>query len=340
MDDMDFGGSSDMDFGGDSGSADMSGDSGSGDMFGSDTGSGFDDSASGDLGGDLSDGGSSDLSSSLDDSTSDTGADSSGLESDGGENLNEDSLADIDTPVESDNLNAENNEGDTDTMPESTDNGNTTEVSDNLNAENTDSETENPTENVESENASEENDNLNVDNQEVETKDSLTDSDRQWLDERDDQRENWTDGEVPQDVTDENLENSTHNPDAESMTLGKYGDGGDDSYINKADDDSTYYSSDNYEDIQDEYHQSDSDMYEAGGNKDFIEQNLDEGKDVQFGHDPREDDGALGEEWDTIQEKTGANDDDLVEGEDGMLHLENKGAYVDEQPLDKHEDEE
>ena len=167
----------------------------------------------------------------------------------------------------------------------------------------------------------------------------LSDTDREWLDKRDEERENWTDGEVPQEVTDDNLENSTHNSDAESMTLGKYGDGGDDSYIGKAGDDSTYYSSDNYEDIQNEYHQSDEEMYEAGGNKDFIEQNLDEGKDVQFSHDPREDEGALGEEWNTVQEKTGANDDDLVEGEDGMLHLENKGTYYDEQPLDKHEDE-
>ena len=311
MDDMDFGGD-DLDFGG--------GDSGGGDLFGSDTGSSdtFDSGGGDMLNNDIPEDTNSDFTVDSDGNTTDieTNPDTiDNLENQGYDvsmEVNEPD-GDFSNPTITSSDTADSNDFDEDSLENGGD--------DNSADEQTDSDDDIP-EDVQPEN------------------NGLSDADREWLDNRDEERENWTDGEVPQKVTDENLENSTHNPDAESMTLGKYGDGGDDSYIGKAGDDSTYYNSDNYEGIQDEYHQSDSDMYEAGGNKDFVEQNIDEGKDVQFSHDPRVDDGALGEEWGTVQEKTGANDDDLVEGEDGMLHLENKGTYYDEQPLDKLEDEE
>lgn len=159
-----------------------------------------------------------------------------------------------------------------------------------------------------------------------ETEQNLTESDKKWLDEQDEVRSTWEVGEVPHDVIDDNIENSTHNKDAESITLGKYPE-----YIEKAGDDSSIYNSDRYDDIQDSYQQSDEEMYEHG-NRQFVENSLDEGKDVYFTSDPSKAEGTTGKEVENVQEKTGFTDDDIVkftdDDGDDKWYLKNEGTYT------------
>jgi len=125
-----------------------------------------------------------------------------------------------------------------------------------------------------------------------------------------------------------------HNKDSDSMTLGKYeadedGDELPTSYRQQAENnDSAYFSNDDYDKIQQEGDYSDDEMYEQSGNKDVVEDALAEGKDMQFSHDPREADGGLGREWETIQDQTGSTDEDLSVGEDGRLHLNDYNSYA------------
>ena len=129
-----------------------------------------------------------------------------------------------------------------------------------------------------------------------------------------------------------------HNEDSEIMTLGKYesdekGNELPGSYSNVAKKtDSAYFANEDYGKIQQEGDYSDEEMYKQSGNEKAVNDAIDEGKDLQFSHDPNQADGGLGREWETIQNRTGANAEDLSKDEEGRLHLDDYQSYHDETP--------
>ena len=155
------------------------------------------------------------------------------------------------------------------------------------------------------------------------------------------------DTEVTSTPAGDDVEGVLHNPDSESMTIGKYdpekNETGE-SYKETAEKtDSSYFDNDNYDEIQKEGNYSNEEMYEESGNRDAIENALDEGKDFQMPAKPEEITGATEQEYEDIQNKTGIDADELKNlelEEDNMRHLRDYNSYYDEQPLDKHEDEE
>ena len=154
--------------------------------------------------------------------------------------------------------------------------------------------------------------------------------------------------EVASTPTSDDDEGVLHNPDSESITLGKYDPDKNEtgeSYIETAGKtDSSYFDNENYPEIQKEnLNIRDDEMYEESGNKEAVENALDEGKDIQMTAKPEEVTGTTEQEYETIQNKTGVDVDELKNlepEEDGMRHLRDYNSYYDEQPLDKLEDEE
>lgn len=153
--------------------------------------------------------------------------------------------------------------------------------------------------------------------------------------------------EVTDSPTSDNDEGVLHSPDSESMTVGKYDPDKNEtgeSYIETAErTDSSYFDNENFDEIQKEGNYSNEEMYEESGNKDAIENALDEGKDFQMPAKSEEITGATEQEYEDIQNKTGIDADELKNSEleeDNMRHLRNYNSYHDEQPLDKLEDEE
>ena len=138
-----------------------------------------------------------------------------------------------------------------------------------------------------------------------------------------------------------------HNKDSEAITLGKYEadeDGNElpTSYQQQAENnDTAYFSNEDYNKIQQEGDFNADEMYEQSGNKDVVENALAEGKDIQFSHDPRDAGGGFGREWETIQNQTGSSEEDLTVGEDGRLRLNDYTSYstdYNEQPPHNPED--
>lgn len=79
--------------------------------------------------------------------------------------------------------------------------------------------------------------------------------------------------------------------------LGKYDGGGATSYITKAGDDYTYFSLGNeWDSIKTKYGYTDDDMFKLF-NEAFLDDGINAGKIFQFSHNPVNDIGALGQEY-------------------------------------------
>ena len=90
---------------------------------------------------------------------------------------------------------------------------------------------------------------------------------------------------------------SIHNPNAEKIMLGKYDDGGATSYITKAGDEYTYFSlGKDWNTIKSTYGYTDEDMFKLF-NEAFLDDGINAGKTFQFSHNPVNDLGALGQEY-------------------------------------------
>ncbi|MCL1943703.1 MAG: hypothetical protein FWF54_09195 [Candidatus Azobacteroides sp.] len=139
-----------------------------------------------------------------------------------------------------------------------------------------------------------------------------------------------------------------HNPDSESITVGKLDPDKNEtgkSYIETGKETgSSYYDNENYPEIQKENPNIENkDMYEESGNKETIENALDKGQEIQMPTKPEEVTGTTEQEYKSIQNQTGVDVDELKKlelEEDNMRHLRDYKSYSDEQPLDKLEDEE
>lgn len=95
--------------------------------------------------------------------------------------------------------------------------------------------------------------------------------------------------------------NSIHNPNADKVMLGKYDGGGPTSYITRAGNDYTYFSIDNWDNIKATYGFTDEDMFKLF-NESFLDDGINEGKIFQFSHYPIGDPGALGMEYEYLQQ--------------------------------------
>ncbi|MER2260918.1 MAG: LXG domain-containing protein [Psychrobacillus sp.] len=142
------------------------------------------------------------------------------------------------------------------------------------------------------------------------------------------------DGRVANKIPVEEFKNirasSIHNPDASSMTLGKYTPSikngepdwatpGPDSYINKAGNNSTYFSmGDDWGTIQRKYDLSNEEMFELF-NVPALEDAVTSGKAIRFSHNPNEATGFLKDEWEYLKREHGFTD--LIE-EGGMWYAE------------------
>lgn len=73
------------------------------------------------------------------------------------------------------------------------------------------------------------------------------------------------------------------------------------SYITLAGNDYTYFSIDNWDDIKTEYGFTDDDMFKLF-NESFLDDGINEGKIFQFSHYPIGDPGALGMEYEYLQQ--------------------------------------
>lgn len=73
------------------------------------------------------------------------------------------------------------------------------------------------------------------------------------------------------------------------------------SYITRAGNDYTYFSIDNWDDIKNEYGFTDDDMFKLF-NESFLDDGINEGKIFQFSHYPIGDPGALGMEYEYLQQ--------------------------------------
>ena len=124
-------------------------------------------------------------------------------------------------------------------------------------------------------------------------------------------------GKIPLEDFQEIRKVSIHNPDADSLTLGKYtptiengvpnwGKAGPDSYIAKAGDDSMYFDlGDNWSTIQKKYHLTDDEMFEFF-NVPALDDAVKSGKEIKFSHYPEDfPDSYLFNEWEYLQKKHG-----------------------------------
>ena len=126
-------------------------------------------------------------------------------------------------------------------------------------------------------------------------------------------------GKIPVDEFKTIRQSSIKNPYANSMTLGKYTNG-QDSYIVKAGDNSSYFDmGDEWNAVRKRYNLSYEEMFEYF-NKPALKVAIDKGKSVQFSHNPINDDGFLGMEWDYIKERLNISDESLIE-EGGMWYV-------------------
>jgi len=98
---------------------------------------------------------------------------------------------------------------------------------------------------------------------------------------------------------------SIHNADADSITLGKYTTGSD-SYISVAGDNSTYFSlGDEWGTIQAKYNLTDKEMFNYF-NKPALDDAVKSGKAIQFSHDPTlYSKSYLSQEWQYLKDKYG-----------------------------------
>ena len=84
--------------------------------------------------------------------------------------------------------------------------------------------------------------------------------------------------------------------------LGKYDGGGPTSYITKAGKDYTYFDlGSEWDDIKKFYGFTDEDMFKLF-NESFLDDGINEGKTFYFSHDPVNDSGALGKEFEYLKE--------------------------------------
>ena len=104
---------------------------------------------------------------------------------------------------------------------------------------------------------------------------------------------------------------SIKNPEANSMTLGKYTNDSD-SYIAKAGKESSYFDmGGDWNKIQDKYGLSESDMFEYF-NKPALDDAIASGKTIRFSHDPRKGKGFLKAEWKYLKSILNVTDKNLV----------------------------
>ncbi|KQQ92895.1 hypothetical protein ASF62_13940 [Leifsonia sp. Leaf325] len=99
----------------------------------------------------------------------------------------------------------------------------------------------------------------------------------------------------PGDVTD-TFNRSMHNADADSVMLGKYDGGGPSSYITQAGGDYTYFDlGKDWDAIKAQQGLSNQEMFDVYNTR-FLDEAMDSGKPIHFSHDPRADQGFLGQE--------------------------------------------
>lgn len=100
-------------------------------------------------------------------------------------------------------------------------------------------------------------------------------------------------------------ESSIHNPSSDTMTLGRFDGGGENSYITKAGN-TTYFSlGDDWGMLQDTYDLSDTDLFDLF-NKPALDDAVSAGKTIRFSHDPRNFTGtSLYNEWEYLKNKYG-----------------------------------
>lgn len=100
-------------------------------------------------------------------------------------------------------------------------------------------------------------------------------------------------------------ESSIHNPSSDTMTLGRFDGGGENSYITKAGN-TTYFSlGDDWGMLQDTYDLSDTDLFDLF-NKPALDDAVSAGKIIRFSHDPRNFTGtSLYNEWEYLKNKYG-----------------------------------
>ena len=92
-------------------------------------------------------------------------------------------------------------------------------------------------------------------------------------------------------------QSSIHNAGKDKVMLGKYDGGGSTSYITKAGDDYSYFSLGNeWNTIKAKYGYKDDDMFKLF-NEAFLDDGINAGKTFQFSHNPINDTGALGQEY-------------------------------------------
>ena len=92
-------------------------------------------------------------------------------------------------------------------------------------------------------------------------------------------------------------QSSIHNAGKDKIMLGKYDGGGPTSYITKAGDEYTYFSLGNeWNTIKAKYGYTDDDMFKLF-NEAFLDEGINAGKIFQFSHNPINDTGALGQEY-------------------------------------------
>jgi hypothetical protein len=121
-------------------------------------------------------------------------------------------------------------------------------------------------------------------------------------------------GKIPLDEYKVLIESSVINPDADSMTLGQYGDGGANSYIARAGKDSTYFDMGNkWNAVKQKYNLSNKEMFDYF-NKPALDDAINIGKALRFSHNPVDfPDTFLFEEWKYIKKVLGVADNNLIQ---------------------------
>jgi hypothetical protein len=120
-------------------------------------------------------------------------------------------------------------------------------------------------------------------------------------------------GKIPLDEYKVIRESSVINPDADSMTLGQYGDGGANSYIARAGKDSTYFDMGNkWNAVKQKYNLSNKEMFDYF-NKPALDDAINSGKTIRFSHNPLDYSGSfLADEWAYIKHILNLKDADLI----------------------------
>jgi hypothetical protein len=119
-------------------------------------------------------------------------------------------------------------------------------------------------------------------------------------------------GKIPVDEFKTIRQSSIKNPDADSITLGKFTDGAD-SYIARAGKDSSYFDmGKDYGRIQRQYNLSDKEMFDYF-NRLALDDSIAKNKTIRFSHNPLDyESGAIVSEWEYIKAKVGVTNADLV----------------------------